>query len=88
MDLKRIHSGKLRAAGYDARARTLRIEFDDGRLLDYSGVGEEVWRRLSSSSSAWSYFRDNIDEEFSSKPAGRTSEKKSNPLDDLFKPAD
>ena len=88
MDLKRIHSGKLRAAGYDQRARILRIEFDDGRQLDYSGVGEEVWRRLSTSSSAWSYFRDNIDEEFSSKPAGRAGEKKSNPLDDLFKPAD
>lgn len=86
MEMKRIHSGKLRAAGYDARTRTLRVEFDDGRLLDYTGVGEEIWRRLSSSSSAWSYYRDNVEEEFPATPAGRATPKGKNPLDDLFGP--
>ena len=67
MDMKRINSGKLRAIGYEARERRLRVEFADGSVLDYAGVGDEVWRRLSSSGAAWSYYRDNIEEEFAAK---------------------
>jgi hypothetical protein len=85
MEMKKINSGKLRAIGYDASARLLQVQLDDGSTLQYSGVGEEAWRRLSSSGSAWSYYRDNIEEEFIAKhvssanaPAGK------NPLDDLF----
>lgn len=84
MEMKPIHSGKLRAIGYDPRQRTLRVEFDDGSAIDYSGVGAELWRRLSGSSSPWSYFRDNIEEEFTGRRAGSGGERKSNPLDDLF----
>jgi hypothetical protein len=90
MEMKRINAGKLRAIGYDARERVLRVEFDDGRALDYTGVGSEVWRHLSTSGSAWSYYRDNIEEEFSSRTAVATPKpkSKSNPLDDLFNAAD
>ena len=85
MEMKRINSGKLRAVGYDARERTLRVELADGSLIDYTGVGDEVWRRLSSSASAWSYYRDVVEEEFSGRPVSVSPDKKSNPLDDLFK---
>ncbi|MBR0568743.1 KTSC domain-containing protein [Azoarcus sp. L1K30] len=85
MEMKRINSGKLRAAGYDERARILRIELDDGRAIEYSGVGVAIWQRLSSSASAWSYYRDNIEEEFTGRRATVGTEKKVNPLDDLFK---
>lgn len=86
MEMKQINSGKLRAIGYDAGSRTLQVQLDNGSTLQYSNVGEEIWRRFSSSGSAWSYYRDNIEEEFavkrvstsSSAPAGK------NPLDDLF----
>lgn len=64
MEMKKINAGKLRAIGYDARGRVLRVEFEDGTAIDYSGVGTEVWRKLSTSGSAWSYYRDNIEEEF------------------------
>lgn len=64
MEMKKINAGKLRAIGYDARERTLRVEFDDGSAIDYDAVGAEVWRKLSGSSSPWSYYRDNIEEEF------------------------
>ena len=66
MDMKRINAGKLRAIGYDAREKLLRVEMDDGSAIEYAGVGQEVWRRLSSASSstAWSFYRDNIEEEF------------------------
>ena len=83
--MKRLNAGKLRAAGYDARQRILRIEFDSGDQIEHTGVGEEVWRRLSTAASAWSYYRDNIEEEFSSRRVATASEKKANPLDDLFK---
>lgn len=85
MEMKKINSGKLRAIGYDARARMLQVQLDDGSTLQYGGVGEDVWRRLSSSGAPWSYYRDNIEEEFivtrvsGSAPAGK------NPLDDLFR---
>lgn len=87
MEMKRISSGKLRAVGYDSRARILRVELDDGSVLDYSGVGDEVWRRLSTSDSAWSYYRDVVEEEFSGQrtAGGASSSNKSNPLDDLFR---
>lgn len=85
MEMKRIHSGKLRAIGYDSRTRTLRVEFDDGSVIDHTGVGDEIWRRLSASASAWSYYRDNIEEEFPGRRAAAQSKPRSNPLDDLFK---
>jgi hypothetical protein len=85
MEIKRINAGKLRGIGYDPKERTLRVELDDGSAIDYSGVGQEVWRRLSTSGSAWSYYRDNIEEEFSSRRAVTTEKKKGNSLDALFK---
>lgn len=54
MDMKRINSGKLRAIGYTPDRRLLRVEFDDGRLIDHTGVGDEIWRRLSGAGSSWS----------------------------------
>ena len=85
MEMKRISSGKLRAIGYDRQARTLRVELDDGSTIEYSGVGEDIWRRLSDSSSAWSYYRDNIEEDFSGRRVAANPAEKSNPLDELFR---
>ncbi|NGZ83938.1 KTSC domain-containing protein [Duganella aceris] len=85
MEMKKVNAGKLRAIGYDPRERMLRVEFDDGKAIDYSGVGTEVWRKLSTSGAAWSYYRDNIEDEFSGvkgvvrKPTTRAE------LEDLFK---
>lgn len=87
MDMKTIHSGRLRAIGYDAGRRRLHIRFDDGALLEYVGVGQEIWRRLSSAASPWSVYRDNIEEEFQGvRVADETTPgQKKNPLDDLFR---
>ncbi len=84
MDMKKINSGKLRAIGYDARARLLQVQLDDCSMLQYSGVGEEAWRRLSSSGSAWSYYRDNIEDEFTAKRVSANAPSGKNPPDDLF----
>ncbi len=85
MEMKKINSGKLRAIGYDARARLLQVQLDNGDTLQYSGVGEEIWRRLSTSGSAWSYYRDNIEEEFTAKRISAAASAGKNPLDELFR---
>ena len=84
MEMKKINSGKLRAIGYETRAKMLQVQTDDGRTLQYSGVGEELWRRLSSSGAAWSFYRDNIEEEFTSLRVLGSSPSIKNPLEDLF----
>ena len=66
MEMKRMSGGSLRAAGYDARERRLVVELTAG-TFEYSGVPGEVWRRFSTASSPWSYFRDNIEEEFAAR---------------------
>ena len=84
MEMKKINSGRLRAIGYDARARLLQVELDDGIMLQYRSVGEEAWRILSNSGAAWSYYRDNIEEEFSAKHVSGKASAGKNPLDELF----
>jgi hypothetical protein len=66
MEMKRMSGGSLRAAGYDARERTLVVELTSG-TYQYGGVSADVWRRFSTASSPWSFFRDNIEEEFAAK---------------------
>jgi hypothetical protein len=85
MEMKRINAGKLRAIGYDVRERILRVEFEDGTAIDYSGVGAEIWRKLSTSGSAWSYYRDNVEEEFSGHRGTVRSKGKAQSLENFFK---
>ena len=88
--MKKISSGRLRAIGYDAGARLLRVQLDDGSTLEYGGVGQEIWRRLSTGSSPWSIYRDNVEEEFTARRVTTTdsadgaANAPKNPLDDLF----
>lgn len=82
--MKKIHSGKLRAIGYDARKRMLQVQLDDGNTFQYSGVGSDLWQRLSSSAAAWSFYRDNIEEEFTQKRVSGSASASVNPLDELF----
>jgi hypothetical protein len=64
MEMKRVSAGELRAIGYDEANRTLRVELGY-RVIEFSGVSAEVWRRFSTASSMWSYYRDNIEENYS-----------------------
>lgn len=85
MEMKQINSGRLRAIGYDVRTRVLQVQLDDGSTLQYSGVGEDAWRRFSSSGAAWSFYRDNIEEEFTAKRVSGSAPVGRNPLDELFR---
>lgn len=84
MEMTKINAGKLRAIGYDEKTRTLQVALDDGSNLQYSGVSADLWRRFKSSGSAWSFYRDNIEEEFAVKRLSGKSSGGKNPLDDLF----
>ena len=67
MEMKKVSGGKLRATGYDASRRCLRVELDNGDAFEYAGVPQETYHRLAAAGSMWSYFRDNVEEEYSSK---------------------
>ena len=66
MEMKKLTGGNLRAAGYDDRRRTLVVELTSG-TFEYAGVSADVYRRMVSASSPWSFFRDNVEEEFPAK---------------------
>jgi hypothetical protein len=85
MDMLKVSAGKLRALGYDAKTRTLRVQLDDGSVLEYSGIAEALWRRFQSAGSQWSFYRDNIEEEFTARRVSASAPVGKNLLDDLFK---
>ena len=66
MEMRPLNGGSLKAAGYDERTRKLVIELTSG-TFEYSGVSAETYRRLTGASSPWSFFRDNIEEEYAAK---------------------
>ena len=63
MEMKRLNATGLKAAGYDERNRKLVIETTTG-TFEYANVSPEIYRRLMSSPSPASYFKDAIEEEF------------------------
>jgi hypothetical protein len=64
MERKRISSSKIRAVGYDPKGEVLEVEFNDGRVVTYSGVSNEVHRRFKSAPSPVSFFDDKIADEY------------------------
>lgn len=89
MDMHPLHAGKLRAIGYDAGRRLLRVALDDGNALEYANVSDSVWRNFKQASAPWSYYRDNIEDAYQVTRGARTrsaapASSGKNPLDDLF----
>jgi hypothetical protein len=64
MERKRISSSKIRGIGYDPKNEVLEIEFNDGRVMAYSGVSPEVHRRFINAPSPVSFFEDKIAEDY------------------------
>ncbi|HZR03426.1 MAG TPA: KTSC domain-containing protein [Burkholderiales bacterium] len=67
MERKKVSSSQIRSIGYDSGARLLEVEMSDGTIWQYSGVPTEVHRRLMAAPTIASYYRDNIEEEYSRK---------------------
>jgi hypothetical protein len=62
MEMKRLSAAGLRAAGYDERDRKLVVETTHG-TFEYANVSPEIYRRLMSSPTPASYYREQIEEE-------------------------
>ena len=63
MEMKRLNATGLRAAGYDERNRKLVVGTTSG-TFEYSNISPEIYRRLMSSPTPASYYREQIEEEF------------------------
>ena len=63
MEMKRLNATGLRAAGYDEKNRKLLVETTAG-TFEYANISPEVFRRLMSSPSPASFYRESIEEEF------------------------
>lgn len=63
MEMKKLSGGNLRAAGYDEKTQSLTVELNSGTFV-FERVSRETWRRFSTASSPWSFYRDNIEEEY------------------------
>ena len=86
MITKTFTCGRIRRAEYDASTRQLDLIWDNGQLLAYKQVPDEVFRRLCSAPNPAIYWEDRIAEEY---PKARPSVSSktangSNALDDLF----
>jgi hypothetical protein len=67
VERSKVSSSKIRSVGYDERARTLEVEHSDGSVYQYTGVSQEVHRRLMAAPSVVSFYQDRIEEDFSRK---------------------
>lgn len=67
MERTKVNSEKIRGVGYEPANQVLEIEFSDGRVSQYSRVPPEVHRRLLAAPTIASYFRDNIEDEYTAR---------------------
>ena len=63
MEMKRLNGQGLKAAGYDDRNRKLVVETSTG-TFEYANVSPEIHRRLMTSPTPASYYREVIEEDF------------------------
>jgi hypothetical protein len=84
MESKKLTSGKLRLITYDPEKRLLHVELENATALDYTSVDLDTWRRFSTSGVPWSFYRDNIEEEFPSSRGTMTPRGRPAGLDALF----
>ena len=64
MTTKTFTSGRIRRADYDPSTRQLDLSWDNGQVLAYKQVPDEVFRRLCSAPNPATYWEDRIAEEY------------------------
>jgi len=64
MPTKSFNSGRIRKADYQPATKQLDLHFDNGSVLAYKHVPEEVFRRLCSAPNPATYWEDRIAEEY------------------------
>ena len=63
MEMRRLNASGLRAAGYDERDRRMVVETTAG-TFEFANVSPEIYRRLMTSPTPASYYKEAIEEEF------------------------
>ena len=66
MEMKRLNGAGLKSAGYDERSRRMVVETTAG-TFEYANVSPEIYRRLMSSPTPASYYRETIEEDFTAR---------------------
>jgi hypothetical protein len=61
---KSFTSGRIRKAEYDSASHQLDLHWDDGKVLAYKHVPDEVFRRLCAAPNPTTYWEDRIAEEY------------------------
>ena len=85
MPVRTFTFGRLRKSDYDAASRQLDLHLDNGNVLAYMHVPEEVFRRLCSAPNPGTYWEDRIAEEYpKGRPRTSTSPGGGKTLRDLF----
>jgi hypothetical protein len=64
MPTKSFTTGRIRKADYNPASHQLDLHFDNGSILAYKHVPDEVWRRLCSAPNPATYWEDRIAEEY------------------------
>ena len=67
MERKSVNSSTIRSVGYEPNSQTLEIEFTSGSIYQYSRVSPEIYRKLMAAPTIGSYFKNNIEDEFTTK---------------------
>ncbi|MGH8711920.1 MAG: KTSC domain-containing protein, partial [Burkholderiales bacterium] len=67
MERKSVNSSTIRSVGYELGSQTLEIEFTSGSIYQYSRVSPEIHRKLIAAPTIGSYFKNNIEDEFTAK---------------------
>lgn len=60
MEMIRVSSSAIRAVGYDAVTRRMKIAFTEGHSYDFCGVPEYVFKGLLHAGSKGRYYNDQI----------------------------
>lgn len=60
MEMIAVISSAIRAVGYDAPTRRMKIRFEQGETYEYCGVPEHVFRGLLAAQSKGTYYNEHI----------------------------
>ena len=88
MERKKVNSSHIRSVGYEPSSLTLEVETTDGTVWQYTKVPPEVHRRLMAAPTIATYYRDNIEEEYSGKRGIANKQQNRDALEALFKKDD
>jgi KTSC domain len=67
MERKKVSASNIRSVGYDPGSQTLEVEFANGSVYQYSRVSPEMHRKLMNAPSIGSFFKDNVEEDYSAR---------------------